>query len=275
MARNISAASGGEVAERERRFHDEWAAQIDPVEVPVVASFEGSTSPEARWIVKQLGSVKGKRILELGSGAGEGAVYFARLGADVTATDISPDMLDVVKAVARHHGVELRTQLCAATDLSALPGEHFDVVYAANLLHHVEIEKCLEEVLRVLKPGGFAAFWDPIAHNPVINVYRRMAAAVRTEDEHPLRRSDLALVRRRFSEVRVEFFWLSALIVFLKFYLVDRIHPSSGRYWKLIIHRERELKSLVEPLFGLDRLLLNLLPPLKWWCWNLAIVARK
>lgn len=275
MTKKTLAAADTDVAERERQFHDDWAAQIDPVEVPVVASFEGSTAPEARWIVKELGDLKGKRVLELGSGAGEGAVYFARLGADVTATDISPSMLDVVTAVACHNGVGVKTQVCSATDLSALPGDHFDVVYAANLLHHVDIAQCLDEIQRVLKPGGSAAFWDPVAYNPAINVYRRMAAAVRTEDEHPLKRGDIALLRHRFSDVRTEFFWLSALMVFLKFYLVDRIHPSSDRYWKLIIERERELKSFVQPLFSFDRFLLNIFPPLKWWCWNIAVVARK
>lgn len=266
---------GVTIDEREREFHDDWASQINPAAVPVVASFEGSTSPEGRWIIDQLGDLHGKKVLELGSGAGEGAVYFATRGASVTATDISPGMLKVVLDVARHNGVSVETQVCSANDLSIFPPESFDVVYAANLLHHVDIEKCLEQVLKVLKPGGRAAFWDPVHYNPAINVYRKMAMAVRTEDEHPLKRADIALFKRMFKDVHTRFFWLSALIVFLKFYLVDRINPSSDRYWKLIIDREKTLKPLVVPLFGLDRLLTTIFPPIKWWCWNVAIVARK
>lgn len=264
-----------EIAERERTFHDEWAEGIDPAAVKVRESFTGSTSPEGTWIAAQLGDLNGKRVLELGSGAGEGAVYFALQGADVVATDLSPGMLDVVRRVADRHGVAVQTRVASADDLSQFEEGSFDVVYAANLLHHVDIAPCLDEVRRVLRPGGVAAFWDPVAHNPVINIYRRMAMGVRTPDEHPIRRRDMALFEARFRETRRRFFWLSALLVFVKFYLVDRIQPSEDRYWKLIIDREPELRWWIRPLLALDRALLTVVPVLGWWCWNIAVIVRK
>lgn len=268
-------AESHHVAERERAFHDEWAEGIDPAEVKVRQSFTGSTSPEAAWIATQLGDLAGKRVLELGSGAGEGAVWFALQGAEVIATDLSPGMLDVVRRVASLHGVSLDARVASADDLSQFADNSIDVVYAANLLHHVEIAPCLDEVRRVLKPGGLAAFWDPVAHNPAINVYRRMAMGVRTPDEHPIRRQDMALFTSRFREVRRRFFWLSALLVFVKFYLFDRVAPSEDRYWKMIIDREPQLRWWVRPLLILDRALLSVVPPLGWWCWNIALVLRK
>jgi len=264
-----------EILERERVFHDVWAESIDPEEVPVVQSFTASTAPEARWLLEQMGDLCGKRLLELGSGAGEGAVYFACLGADVVATDLSPRMLEVVKKVAAIHGVAVETVVSSAEKLSVFPPNSFDVVYAANVLHHVDIEKCLDEVKRVLKPGGVGAFWDPIAYNPLINVYRRMAKEVRTEDEHPFRRSQLKLFKERFAEVRTKFFWFLALIVFVKFYTLDRIHPSSDRYWKRIITHEQELRWLYRPLAAIDNVLLRIAPILRWWCWNIAVIVRK
>lgn len=264
-----------QIAERERAFHDEWAEGIDPAAVKVRESFTGSTSPEGAWIAAELGDLQGQRVLELGSGAGEGAVYFALRGADVVATDLSPSMLDVVRRVADRHGVSVQTRVASADDLSQFEEGSFDVVYAANLLHHVDIAPCLDEVRRVLKPGGRAAFWDPVAHNPAINVYRRMAMGVRTPDEHPIRRRDMALFATRFREVRRRFFWLSALLVFVKFYLVDRIAPSEDRYWKLIIDREPELRWWIRPLLAFDRALLTVIPVLGWWCWNIAVVVRK
>jgi SAM-dependent methyltransferase len=259
----------------EREFHDAWADTIDPGAVRVVESFTGSTSPEAVWIVAQLGDLRGKRLLELGSGAGEGAIFFALQGADVVASDLSPGMLAVVEAVAARHDTRVTTMQLSAEDLSPIPDASIDVVYAANLLHHVDIARCLDEVRRVLKPGGMAAFWDPVAYNPVINVYRRKAAAVRTPDEHPIRRRDLRLFRDRFSAVQHRFFWLTSLAVFLKFYLVDGIDPSADRYWKRIIALEPELRPLVEPLMRLDRWLLRICPPLGFWCWNIGVVVRK
>lgn len=264
-----------QIADRERAFHDEWAEAIDPAAVKVRESFTGSTSPEGAWIAAQLGDLKGKRVLELGSGAGEGAVYFALQGAEVVATDLSPGMLEVVRRVAERHGVSVQTRVASADDLSQFEEGSFDIIYAANLLHHVEIAPCLDEVRRVLKPGGVAAFWDPVAHNPAINVYRRMAMGVRTPDEHPIRRRDMALFTDRFREVRRRFFWLSALLVFVKFYLIDRIQPSEDRYWKLIIDREPELRWWIRPLLAFDRALLSIVPILGWWCWNIAIIVRK
>src|SRR6266478_423259 len=52
---------------------------------------------------------------------------------------------------------------------------------------------------RALKPGGRFFSINPVAYNPVINVYRRMATEVRTEDENPPTRSDIALARRFFT----------------------------------------------------------------------------
>lgn len=261
--------------EKEQAFHDEWADSIDYREVRVRETFSASTSPEPAWIAAKLGDLTGKKVLELGSGAGEGAVYFALRGAEVTATDLSPGMLEVVKQVAQHHGTHVETMVSPAEDLSAFADNSFDAVYAANLLHHVDIEKCLDEVNRVLKPGGLAAFWDPLAHNPAINAYRKMATEVRTEDEHPIRRSELRFFTSRFEHVQKRFFWLSTLLIFTKFYFIDRIHPNEDRYWKRIIAHEPELRAWYKPLAALDRIVLSIVPILGWWCWNIAIVARK
>jgi SAM-dependent methyltransferase len=260
---------------KERQFHDEWAASIEPREVPVLETFSASTSPEARWLVSQMGDLTGKRVLELGSGAGEGAVYFALQGAHVVATDISVGMLDVVERVAAIHGVTVERQACSAEDLSALPDASVDLIYGANVLHHVDVTRCLDEVKRVLKYGGMACFWDPVAHNPVINVYRRMANKVRTEDEHPIRRGDMKLFAERFRSVQKRFFWFSTMLIFVKFYLVDRVHPNEDRYWKRILVREKELRPLYLVLEKIDHVVLRVFPFLRWWCWNVAIVVRK
>ena len=102
-----------------------------------------------------------------------------------------------------------------------------------------------------------------------------MAAGVRTEDEHPLRISDIRGIKRLFGGVEVKFFWLTATIIFLRFFLIDKIRPSEGRYWKLIIDRRDKHSRLLRITHMLDRLVLKIFPPLKWWCWNIAIVAKK
>lgn len=62
-----------------------------------------------------------------------------------------------------------------------LESEMFDVAYAGNVLHHVDIAVTLGEIHPVLRPGGALVSWDPLAHNPLINIYRRMGSPVRTK----------------------------------------------------------------------------------------------
>src|SRR5260370_26226929 len=99
-----------------------------------------------------------------------------------------------------------------------------------------------------------------------------MADDVRSEDEAPLRRKDVLVYDELFSFVERRFFWLTTLTVFLKFFLVDRVHPSKERYWRRIITEEPRLKSWYLPLDRLDRVLLSLVPALGWLCRQAAFV---
>ena len=261
------------VLQRERRFHDEWATGIEVEHLDVARHFEGSTSPENRFILRQLGDLRGKYVLDLGCGAGEASVYFALRGARSVAADCSAGMLEVALRLAERHGVSIDTMVMDATHLD-VPDNTFDVVYAANLLHHVTPSAVLPEIHRVLKPGGKACFWDPLAHNPAIKVYRMMAKEVRTDDEHPLTMAIVRDVRSLFREVAYDTFWLFALWIFIRFYLIERVHPNDERYWKKIITDEPRLRPLYCRLERLDQLVKRL-PWIKRFAWNIAVVATK
>jgi hypothetical protein len=75
-----------------------------------------------------------------------------------------------------------------------------------------------------------------------------MATQVRTGHEHPIRRSELRYFASRFKVVSKQFFWLTALLIFAKFYLIDRIHPNSDRYWKGVMTYEPQLRKWYKPL---------------------------
>lgn len=264
-----------DVKQAEEHFHDDWAASLDPADVMVDQSWQAATCPEHRWLWRQVGGdVRGKRVLDLGCGAGEAAVWFAKNGAHVVASDLSGEFLDLVRRVAALHGTSLET-FKADADHIALPDGSFDIVYAGNLLHHVDTAKTLDQIHRLLKPGGVALTWDPLAHNPVINKYRKMASEVRTDDEHPLRITDLKLFKDRFRTVRADYFWFSALAIFLKIYLIERVHPSQARYWKKIIAEHERYDRLFRSLDRIDRVALRLVPYFRRHCWNVAVCATK
>lgn len=260
--------------QKEAEFHDQWAKDEDINNLALDEAFQEFTAPENSQIIQWMGAVHGEKVLELGSGLGEASLYLSKKGADVTATDISPGMLEIVKQRAQKIGVSVRTQVVSANHLTNIPDNTYDLVYAANLLHHVNIKECIKEAHRVLKPGGSAYFWDPLHYNPAITVYRWIATQVRTTDEHPLRRADIEAIEQQFSKVEFRFFWLTAMIVFFKFLIIDRYNPNKVRYWKKILQDYEKLKWL-RAFHAIDQFLFKLIPPLKWWAWNVTIKAIK
>ena len=106
-----------------------------------------------------LAELQGKRVLEVGPGAGGHAALFARHGACVTAVDITEARVRATAVKFRLLGAD--TQGCRAMqgDAEALPfaDGSFDIVYANGVLHHnADTGKAVDEVFRVLRPGGQA-----------------------------------------------------------------------------------------------------------------------
>jgi ubiquinone/menaquinone biosynthesis C-methylase UbiE len=259
---------------REAAFHDSWAESTPLEKILVRESFEGPTSVENQFILKLMGPLAGKKLLDIGSGLGESSVYFALQGADVTALDISPGMVETTLNLGRRHGVELKGVVSVAEELN-VPSGCFDVVYIANAIHHVmDRPRMFCEIRRVLRPGGRFFSYDPLAYNPAINVYRKMATEVRTPDERPLTRADVKLASEYFSNFGHREFWIASLALFIKYYLKDRIHPNQARYWKRITHERPEHLWWWIPLRSLD-ILLTRIPAVRWLAWNVVMWGEK
>jgi len=261
------------VLARERSQHDKWAEETDVEKIKVETFFEASTAPENRFILSKLGDLAGKTILELGCGFGEGSIYFALKGAFCIATDFSPVMIEQAQRLARRYGVTVDWRVMDASNID-YSDSTFDIVYAANLLHHVEPLGTIREMHRVLKPGGHMCFWDPLRHNPVINLYRKMATEVRTDDEKPLDINIVKFIQDLFPEVIYDTFWICTLWIFIKFFLFEHVHPNKERYWKKILSEEERLRPLYYRLEKID-FYLKKFPFLKRYAWNLAVVAKK
>jgi 2-polyprenyl-3-methyl-5-hydroxy-6-metoxy-1,4-benzoquinol methylase len=266
--------SSSQVHSKEAAFHDDWAASTDLADINVREAFEAVTAPENRYILSRMGDLRGKKILDIGAGLGESSVYFALQGAEVTTLDISPKMVDLAIRLGQAHGVKLKGIVSAAESLN-VPDENYDFVYIANLLHHVtDRDRLMRQVRAALKPGGKFFSWDPIAYNPVINIYRRMATKVRTEDEAPLTWQDIRLMRKYFQDVTHREFWITTLVIFLKYYLIDRVHPNEDRYWKRILKERPEKLGWFKALQAIDAVLTRL-PLIKRLAWNMVISGRK
>ncbi|HUJ80532.1 MAG TPA: methyltransferase domain-containing protein, partial [Candidatus Acidoferrales bacterium] len=91
--------------EREAAFHDAWANSTRIDDVLVRECFEAPTALENQFILQRMGSLRGKKLLDIGAGLGESSVYFALQGASVTTVDISPMMVETALELGRKHGV--------------------------------------------------------------------------------------------------------------------------------------------------------------------------
>jgi len=102
----------------------------------------------------EFGHFRGKKLLEIGCGLGTDLLQFARGGAEVTGIDLTPASVDLVKKRFALYGMSVEAQ---SADAECLPfsDASFDVVYSFGVLHHTpNTHKAIDEVHRVLKPGG-------------------------------------------------------------------------------------------------------------------------
>ncbi len=99
-----------------------------------------------------------KSILDCAAGTGVYAFYFAERGHTVTATDLTPRHIEVIRSLLKGKPYQMQTAVLDATDMGIFADESFDVVLNMGPFYHLvesaDRKKCLKECLRVLKKGG-------------------------------------------------------------------------------------------------------------------------
>ena len=213
------------------------------------------------WLRKKCRS--GVKVLDFACGNGENGIFAAQCGADVIGIDISPEGVENANLNAKQTGV---TDHCS---FEVMDGENmtfsddsFDLGVEYGALHHVELDRAMAELCRVLKPGGEMICVEALRHNPFIHWYRKRTPHLRTqwEVEHILGVESLETMRRYFFEVSVRYFHLAVLaaIPFRKTFLfkpmrtvfdaIDKIvlrRRSLGKYaWIMVIVLGKPIKSI-------------------------------
>ena len=164
---DVDAQRWDEVADGWARYAVHTARYKEPVTVALLAG---------------LALQPGDRVLELGAGPGELALRLADLvGSDgaVVATDVAPAMVDAAaEAVAGHPQVS--TAVADAADLTMFDADFDAVVSRMGLMFVVDPLVALQEIHRVLRPGGrvAVAVWGEAEQNPwlvTVGIAARMA----------------------------------------------------------------------------------------------------
>ncbi|HPC94662.1 MAG TPA: methyltransferase domain-containing protein [Sedimentisphaerales bacterium] len=117
---------------------------------------------------------RGARGLDIGCGHGWYACEMARQGHQMVGVDRSPAQIRMAQRYAQEQHVECRFLTVDAAKLPFDDG-HFDFAYAINVLHHVVDPQMqlqvLEEIVRVLKPGGVFFLQEINTMNPLFRFY--------------------------------------------------------------------------------------------------------
>ena len=96
----------------------------------------------------------GKKLLEVGCGLGTDLLQFAKGGASVTGVDLTPRSIELVEKRFSQVGLAVDAQVADAENLP-FEDKTFDIVYSFGVLHHTpNTQKAIDEIYRVLKPGG-------------------------------------------------------------------------------------------------------------------------
>jgi O-antigen/teichoic acid export membrane protein/ubiquinone/menaquinone biosynthesis C-methylase UbiE len=110
------------------------------------------------WIKNDLGfgSHPGERLLEVGCGMATDLLQFARGGSRVIGIDITPRSIEIARKRFEVYDLDGAFAIGDAENL-AFPDHSFDLVYSFGVLHHTpNTERAIEEIRRVLRPGGQA-----------------------------------------------------------------------------------------------------------------------
>jgi len=161
-----------------------------------------------------------QRLLSYGCGRGRRSLIYAQIGYTVYGFDIAPNRIENAIALATKYQLSTRTTFTVETaEKLSYPDSFFDYVVGAAILHHVDIEAAIPELVRVLKPGGIAFFYDSLAtpkrdriRNSKLVTWLVPLCDEGTADEHALTRGEIEMIRNAFSECRVERYRVLAVL---------------------------------------------------------------
>jgi len=130
-----------EFLEIEKEFHDNYAKCVNwdkPVSERLSYETENDSSIKIeKRFIKMLGNINGKRILDIGSGSGNAALYLAKKGGIVTSIDIAPELIKGCKFRAQKNELTVDFQVMDAQYLKFTENS-FDIIIGFRTIHHLQ-----------------------------------------------------------------------------------------------------------------------------------------
>lgn len=244
-------------------------ARIQPTPGHVVERYRQAGSWRlfpAEFLFAHLKDIRDREVLDFGCGDGSLSVILARLGARVTALDISAELIDVARQRAALNGVADRIDFIER-DITAAPlgANQFDFAVCNLVLHHVELRAVVPLIVAALKPGGTAVVVEPIAFSPWLQRVRdRVPIDKRASPgERPLNEDEVYFVVNELVDPERTYFNLLGRLrrLFPNRHSTDTGYPVT--------------RACLFLLYAFDRLLLTAFPGLQKYSGSVAIVGKK
>jgi ubiquinone/menaquinone biosynthesis C-methylase UbiE len=176
-----------------------------------------------------LGDISGKRVIDLGCGCGQNAIALAKMGARVTAVDLSAEQIRQAEDLAGTEGVTVEFKTGDIADLSSLPDSEFDLAISACAIAFVkDLESSFAEAFRLLKTGGVFVLSEM---NPLQYIMDEIDGGVEFNNKYP------------FDPILLKWSW--------EFQNIDRA-PRFQHYVRSISHY---INSLVAAGFSVSKIL--------------------
>lgn len=168
---------------------------------------------------KLLEDFNGKDVLEIGSYTWAAWFNENTKPKKLTCINISEIELEKGKKLAANKLFPVEHYLMDANKLT-FEDKTFDIVFGGAILHHLDVEKTINHIYRVLKPDGKIVFLEPLNMNPLYKIYRKLNPQERTPDEHALVSDDFKIIREKFTfdHYFFDFFSVAFGFVSLKVY---------------------------------------------------------
>jgi 2-polyprenyl-6-hydroxyphenyl methylase / 3-demethylubiquinone-9 3-methyltransferase len=145
---SFPAADPAEIAKFDALAHRFWdeAGEFKPLH---------RLNPVRAAYIAERASLDGRRVLDVGCGGGLLAEALCRRGAQVTAVDRAPAMIEVARLHAAEAGLAIDYRVTDAAVLLADPAARFDVVCCMEMLEHVpDPAAMLAALVGLVRPGG-------------------------------------------------------------------------------------------------------------------------
>ena len=243
-----------DINNRERKFHNQLHTSGEEDRTHQNKYYKALFSLREDFLKDLELETNSKDVLDYGCGIGNFAKKVKKFNPNkIVAVDISEEAIKKAKNnLNKDNNIDFRVENCENLNLDS---DSFDIVYGGGILHHLNLDKSLVELKRILRKDGKIIFVEPLATNPLINLYRKFTPKARSIDEHPFKFSDLRLIKKIFKSVEIKYYGFFTLL-FFKFY------------------KDPENSKLFKFLNALDKVFLNS-KYLKFLAWSVLIKAKK